>query len=310
MTDEPSDKIFTPGERGPDKTEGATSKDWFGVRWTYTKALGGLSGTVATDGQAIDELSQWREKNVIPTQAQIDAFDWEGYCANMTKSWDRERRVSFCYLASGFFQRMHHVVPFEEAMCAFYDDPDEVHAFLDALLAYHKAMLGKIKYHANPDVVIYHDDYGTANSLFISKELWLEFIAPRLRELIRYCHEIGYIFEMHSCGYVTPLIEDMVEMGIDVLQPLQAMNDVKMVKERFGDKIILHGGITASQLVAEGVSRQQLDAAVQKCVDICAPDGRFIVMLSECGDGAKRVSDAFARAIGTTNWEYISHLDA
>ena len=77
-----------------------------------------------------------------------------------------------------------------------------------------------------------------------------------------------------------------------------------MIKEQFGDKIVIHGGITASELVGQAVTHEELVKGVQECVDICAPGGNFIVMLSECEYRAQEVSEAFRVALNKAGWEY------
>lgn len=303
--DGPFDIIVPPGEHGADgQPVGSTGDDWFGVNWTVTKAVGFDSGTPTPGVYRLNDITEWKEEQVVPTKEFMDTFDWEGFCNMFTSHWDRAERISVFMVPAGFFERVHHLMPFEEALCAFYDEPEMVHEFLDALLEYKKYMIEKIARYAKPDIIVFFDDYGTSQNMFISEDMWLEFIAPRLKKIIDFCHELGLIFEMHSCGYITPLVKHMVEMGIDAIQPLQALNDVRMIKEQFGDKIVIHGGITASELVGAGVSHEELVQGVQECVDICAPGGNFIVMLSECDDRREEVSEAFREALAKAGWDY------
>jgi len=303
--DGPFDFIPAPGEHGADgMPAGSTGDDWFGVNWTVTKAVGMDAGTPTPGMHVLNDITEWKEKNVIPSKEFLDAFDWEGYCHRFTQNWDREERISYFWLPAGFFERIHHLMPFEEAIYAFYDEPELTGEFLDALLEFKLYMIKKIKEYANPDVLIFFDDYGAANGMFFTEDIWLEFIAPRLKKVIDYAHELGFIFEMHSCGFITPLVKHLVEMNIDALQPLQALNDVRYVKETFGHRIVIHGGITASDLVGLGVPHETVMQKAKECVDICAPGGNFIVMLSECGERAPEVSEAFKEALNAAGWEY------
>lgn len=303
--DGPYDLIPLPGEHGAEgMPAGSRGKDWFGADWTVTEAVGFETGTLTPGIYAINDITEWKERHVIPSKEFLESFDWEAYCNKFTSNWNREEHISALMAPAGFFERLHHLMPFENAMCAFYDEPEILKEFLDALLKYKKFVIGKIVQYARPDIIIFFDDYGTANNLFLSEEMWLEFIAPRLKEMIDYCHDLGLIFEMHSCGYITPLIKHMVKMGIDSLQPLQALNDVKMVKENFGNQIVIHGGITASELVGSGVTHETLMEKVKDCVDICAPGGNFIVLLSECGDRREEASEAFRFYLNQAGWDY------
>lgn len=303
-SDGPYDGIPVPGERGESMELGSVGTDWFRVSWTCCNAVGGVAPTPTPGVFAINDISEWKEKGVIPSMEKIENFDWEGYCNKFTSGWDRDNHISICFAPSGFFERLHHLMPFEDALCAFYEDPDSLHEFFDALLDYKKIVYKKIKDYANPDVILFFDDYGASEKLFMSRELWLEFIAPRLKELIRYCKEIGYLFEMHSCGYITPLVGDMVDMGIDAMQPLQAQNDLRMIKEKYGNRLLIHGGIKASDLENEFISHEDLVAKVKECVEICAPNGGFVVLLSECDHRRQEVSDAFKAELNKIGFKY------
>ena len=66
-----------------------------------------------------------------------------------------------------------------------------------------------------PDVLCAHDDYGSNNKLMMSVDLWREFYKEPLRRLIEETHKQGMIYEHHSCGYIAPLFDELVELGID-----------------------------------------------------------------------------------------------
>ena len=297
--DGPYDMIFSPAEHYRDSHEaGAVGLDWFGVSWTYTEPF----LAVPTPGvYRLESIEDWEAENVIPDAAKIESFDWEKYCKGFTDRWNREERISVAMISSGFFERMHHLLGFEEALVSFYTAPEEIHDFLDALLEFKKHTIRKIYEYAHPDIILFMDDYGNAKNLFFSKEMWDEFFAPRLKKIIDYVHELGMIFEMHSCGYIQPLIADMVEMGIDILQPLQAMNDMQYVKKNFGDRIVLHGGITASEMMEDPLMARE---KVRECVRCMAPGGNFIPLLSECFEKREFVSGLFREELKEIGFDY------
>lgn len=92
------------------------------------------------------------------------------------------------------------------------------------------------------------DDYGTQNGPLMSPELFQEMIQPRrrkLNEFIRSKAPQAKIFH-HTCGSVYQLIPDLIETGVDVLNPIQhsaAEMDTYRLQERFGDQLIFHGAI-------------------------------------------------------------------
>ena len=96
------------------------------------------------------------------------------------------------------------------------------------------------------DVVVTGDDFGAQNGLLISRPMWREFIYPGFKEFIDLSHSFGVPVMHHTCGAIGEIIEDMIEAGLDVLNPLQpgvAGMDHRRIKAQFGDKICFHGGI-------------------------------------------------------------------
>ena len=83
-------------------------------------------------------------------------------------------------------------------------------------------------------------------------------------------------FELHSCGYVTPLVGDFVELGMDILQPVQTNNDLKAMKEQWGDKIVYRLAIFDKQFDRLGQSEDQVRADIRSYYEILAPGRNFI----------------------------------
>lgn len=99
--------------------------DWFGVNWTYTPELNSQTGTPGQE--VIEDLEDWQEKIQFP---DLDSYDWKTIAAEATATWDRENKVSLCMLLNGPFERMMSLMGFENAACAFFETPDEVHELL------------------------------------------------------------------------------------------------------------------------------------------------------------------------------------
>ena len=87
------------------------------------------------------------------------------------------------------------------------------------------------------DIINAHDDYGSNDRMFMSPELWRELIKPELALMVEACHEAGMIYQHHSCGYIEPILPDLVEIGVDAIDTLQACNrNLPELKKKYGDK--------------------------------------------------------------------------
>lgn len=267
---------FTPGEHefGSKKAGVQLGTDWFGCSWTEFGG-GALDGATITPGtQRLEELEDF--PTVVPTPAQVRAFDWKTYADAALARYDPDTQVLSVRSLVGFFERMHCLVGFENALCAFYEEPETVHAFFRAMCDYKKEVASCVAEYFHPDILIFDDDYGTMRATFLSPEMWREFFPPYWKELIDHVHSLGMKFELHSCGYITPLVGDFVSLGMDILQPLQTCNDLAAIKENYGQDIILRLAIFDKQLSAIEMPEDEIRAQMQGWFRTLAPGGNFI----------------------------------
>jgi uroporphyrinogen-III decarboxylase len=88
------------------------------------------------------------------------------------------------------------------------------------------------------DAVGFADDWGTQKGLFISPQLWREVFKPRYRRQIELAHNCGLDLYFHSCGYIYDIIPDLIEIGLDILNPGQPnLNNIRRMGELFSGKI-------------------------------------------------------------------------
>jgi uroporphyrinogen decarboxylase len=124
------------------------------------------------------------------------------------------------------------------------------------------------------------DDYGTQNGPFISLEMWRKYIKPRrkkINDVIKKYAPNAKIF-LHSCGSISDFIDDLVEIGISILNPIQPyaknMDSVEL-KRRFGDRICFHGGIDEQHAFPHG--QEAIDIELRKRIHALAPGGGYII---------------------------------
>ena len=97
------------------------------------------------------------------------------------------------------------------------------------------------------DGMKWYDDMGYKGTTFFSPTLYRELLKPYHKRACDWAHERGLVTELHSCGYIEPLIDDLVEIGVDMLNPLEvkAGMDPQKIKSTWGDRLAFHGGINA-----------------------------------------------------------------
>jgi uroporphyrinogen decarboxylase len=138
--------------------------------------------------------------------------------------------------------------------------PDTIKRFFKKMTE-HTLQIIKGALEAGADIIIIGDDYGTQNSMFISKEMWKEFTYPCLKKQIEVIHEYGGKAMLHSDGYIMPLLDNFVEAELDALHPFQPVpkNNLKEAKEKYGDKLCFFTGLDVQRLPTMSVEEVRDD---------------------------------------------------
>ena len=103
-----------------------------------------------------------------------------------------------------------------------------------------------------PDGIWYYEDMGFKHRPFMSPDMYRDIIKPAHQKTIAHAHSLDLPVIMHSCGFIEPLLPDVVDAGIDCLQVIEvkAGMDPLRIARNFGDRITLFGGMDARNLVA------------------------------------------------------------
>lgn len=211
----------------------------------------------------------WKHRASVPEFLEFQVVDRDSWAAakgRMTPSRDRvnwanlERNWS-SWTAQGHwitagawfgFDVLHSwFVGTERVMMAIVEDPQWVKDMIDTMLELDIALLSMVwdgGYHF--DCVQWPDDLGYVNGPLISPRSYREVIKPAHKRMCDWCHDRGVFAWLHSCGGVMPLVPDLIEAGIDALQPLEqkAGMDVFTLKREFGNDLVLEGGIDVRKM--------------------------------------------------------------
>jgi uroporphyrinogen decarboxylase len=131
------------------------------------------------------------------------------------------------------------------------------------------------------DVVSYADDYGTNVSQLISPDMFREQIKPLLRQLFTRIKQLAPHIKqfMHSDGNLHPILPDFIELGVDILNPVQftatGMNLTELKREFGQDFVFWGGGVDTSGVLAFGTPQEVRDD-VRRNVETLAPGGGFV----------------------------------
>jgi uroporphyrinogen decarboxylase len=204
---------------------------------------------------------------------------------------DNARRLAeenqFAILATPWllfpFERAYAMQGMDTFLLNMARDPDFARALLEKIAVYCKQLMGRFleELGDNVDIIKIGDDLGTQESLMISPKMYREILKPVHADFISFikARTNAKIF-FHSDGDVAPLIEDFIEMGVDILNPIQtsagSMSDLPSLKKRFGSNIVFCGGIDTHRVLPFGTT-EEVRQEVRRVMQILGPGGGCMI---------------------------------
>ncbi len=181
------------------------------------------------------------------------------------------------------FERAHAMQGLETFLLNMAMNPDFARALLERIAAYCKQLMEIFleELGDNVDIIKIGDDLGTEKSLLISPKMYREILKPIHADFISTIKERtkAKIF-FHTDGDVAPLIEDFIEIGVDILNPIQtsagSMSDLPSLKKRFGSNIVFCGGIDTRRILPFGTV-EEVRQEVRRVMQILGPGGGCMI---------------------------------
>ncbi len=178
------------------------------------------------------------------------------------------------------FERAWTLMGYENFMEKLLTDVDYIEKLLDVITEYNLGLARRFV-EIGVDAVRTGDDYGCQLGLQISPDVWKRLFKPRLAKVWQFYRDCGITVMHHSCGDVELLIPDMIEIGLQVLHPIQphAMS-LDRLSEKFGDVLAFHGGIDTQRVLPFGTP-DEVKMEVQRCIRILGRKGKYIIAPSQ-----------------------------
>jgi uroporphyrinogen decarboxylase len=161
-------------------------------------------------------------------------------------------------------------------------NPRRAHEFLDRLVAMHMANLEKFLRIVGPyiDIIVFGDDLGSQKGPQMSPAMYREFFKPRHAMMWRRAKELADVRVMlHCCGGVRPLLADLIDAGLDAINPVQIScngMDPAGLKADFGDRLTFWGGGCDTHQVLSRATPEEIRQHVRRQIEILRPGGGFV----------------------------------
>jgi len=180
------------------------------------------------------------------------------------------------------FQNAQNLRGFDTFLIDLLINQEFAETLMDKLLAFQIKLLKNLfnEIGSYIDVIKIADDLGAQNAPLISPELYRSVIKPRHKDLISFIKKYTKAkVLLHTDGNVYPFMEDFIEIGVDIINPIQISAqgmDPGKLKNNFGDQLCFWGGIDTQKILPHGNIKEVKDE-VKKMIDCLAPGGGYIL---------------------------------
>ncbi len=229
----------------------------------------------------------------------LDTFSWPDPEDFAVKSADleflnsssRDSHFVMAHHTSGIFERAWEMVGMDQLLIEMVQDPSHVMNLCEKIGDFHVGVAKKW-IDQDIDAVGISDDYGSENALMFSPEYFRTYIKPQLNRIFEVYRAANLPIMLHSCGRIEDIIDDIVELGVSILNPLQAScNDLDYIRKRTDQTIVLYGGID-NRVLMKG-SEQAIRDEITSKVESLGRDGYYIAAPDQHMPFPKKSIDIF-----------------
>lgn len=252
--EDPDDPMYIPGYTWTHLPKPETGEDSVGMD----------ANVAISDWSMLDDiLAQWPKPRPELVERPIE------------DGGDRYRGIYWAYC---LYERMWSMRGMENTLCDFYENPECVHRLLDAICDFHCEAIARGGKELNADAIWTTDDIGMQTGPMFSLQVFREFFKPRYAKMIKTAHDHGMHFWLHTCGNVEIFLDDFVEIGLDVIHPIQkyTMDETK-IAAKYGGKLSFWSGMDVQQILPFGTP-EDVRAEVRFMIDTYdRPDGGCLI---------------------------------
>jgi len=173
------------------------------------------------------------------------------------------------------FERAWSLRSMENLLMDFFVNEEFVDNLFSKITDYNLSIITEaLKYPV--DGFYFGDDYGQQNGLIMGRELWCKFIMPHLKRTFAPVKEKGLPVFLHSCGNISDILEDLIDVGLDGYQTVQPeIYDLHLLKEKFGDVLTFYGAVSTQQFLPFA-RPDAVQAKITETIGILGKNGGYI----------------------------------
>ncbi len=257
-----------------------TYTDEWGIGWRMPKKEGLYYDMYRWPLAPYDTIEEIKANYAWPDPADPNRF--AGLREKALQTIEQGKAVVIGSISAGISEMHAWTRGFEKYFTDFYLYPEVAEYIMDVVVEIKMVFWEKALEQVGDlvDVVIEADDLAGQKNLFFSPDQYRQFIKPRHTRLFQYIKSKTPAKLFYHCdGALMPILWDLIESGIDILNPVQksaAGIDYKQLKKEYGKDLIFWGAGIDTQLVFDRGTPEQVRADVRENIEIMAPNGGYI----------------------------------
>lgn len=208
---------------------------------------------------------------------------------------DRSMTLVFGDNGWGLFERAWILVGMDRFLMWLYREPKAAKELLKQIADVKLRLTERLFEEVEVDGIRYGDDWGGENELIMGPKLWRKFIKPQQENFYDICNKRNILVMQHADGHVEEIIPDLIEIGLDILNPLQPeCNDVKSVKAEYGNNLTFHG-VVGSRILDKGTP-SEIRMEVRKRIEQLTNSGGYVLAPAHAYSYSEENLRAFRKA--------------
>lgn len=256
------------------RVKGTVSKDRWGTTIVFREDAPGATPHITDTDKVCPDVTHWRDFVHAPDIEANCSEGWEE-CERMWREVCGDQKLLCGFMGTGIFEQTHFLMGFEDTLTGLYEHPQEMHELIDYITEYRLKYVKMLIDGLHPDAIFSHDDWGAKEALFMKPDMWREFYKEPYRRFYGYIRSRGCIVIHHADSYLAPIVEDMVELGIQCWQGVLPENDIPALQKQLKGRMVLMGGIGAAIDRADA-TEEEIRPYVREALQRYCPGGHFI----------------------------------
>jgi len=239
--------------------------------------------------------SDWQGMESPKSKATVmGSGNYDNFANSIKEASDRTGKYILVMIYGSHFEKAYFSRGIQNFLADMAGEPDFARKLLTKIVDKNMVMLENFLSIPEIDGVLLGSDWGSQRGLLMSPDVWEDMIAPGEHREYDLIHSYGKDVWVHSCGCIDVIIPRLVEMGLDVLNPVQPeCMDIRKLKEDYGDKLSFWGGISTQDTLPYGTP-EEVKKEARRVRDIMAKNGGYVLAPSQSIQGDVPVDNILA----------------